>query len=75
MPLTCSGHGYYKLVKIFWVRPSPSLDNGPMCTCTLFLYRITEKVKQVAWMFVYQLVVAMGTTLWCRNFFLSLVGC
>ena len=65
MPLTCSHHGYYKLVKQFYVRPSPFQIMGPHAPARIHpsLYRIIEKVKQVAWMFLYQLVADMGTTL------------
>ena len=74
MPLTCSHHGYYKFVKQFWVRLSPSLDSGSSCHARALSYTpsYTEKVKQVAWIFVYQIVDGMGTGRGGQCFFVFL---
>ena len=50
---------------------------GPHAMCvrarTPPLIHDYRKVKQVAWMFIYQLVGGMGTTLWCKDFFFSML--
>ena len=56
-------------IQIFYFVALGSFNHSGQNTSNIFL----KKVKQVAWMFVYQLVGGMGTTLWCKNFFFSML--
>ena len=75
MPPTCSHHGYYKLVRQLQVRPSPSGNNRSSTRARVhrLFDQTTEKVKQVARIYPCQLVAAMGTTVWCRIGFSSVL--